>query len=75
MRDRDVAYKKWDGKLLHAFSSLITDYMLCATILESDNKTLKKFRLMANKDAVTIVIKVGNMTHQVRVQSLEFGVN
>ena len=49
--------------------------MLYGTILENENEIPKKFKLKTDKDAATIVIKVGNMKHKVQVEMVQFGVN
>ena len=52
--------KNRDGKLLDTVSSLVVEYMLYETIPENENETPKKFKMKTDKDAATIVIKVGN---------------
>ena len=42
--------------------------MRCETIPENDSEAPNIFKLKADKDSVTIAIKVGNMTHKVNVK-------
>ena len=74
-RDCVIDYKNWDGKLVHTVSALDEEYMLCETILENENEILKEFKLKTDKDAATVVIKVGNIKHKVQVKMVQFGVN
>jgi len=49
--------------------------MICEAIPVMDNETLKKFEMKADKNIAVIVMNIENMTHQVRVKMLQFGVN
>ena len=60
-----VDCKNWDGKLVYTVSALDVEYMLCEKILENESETSKKFKLKTDKDAATIIIKVGNIKHKV----------
>ena len=61
--------------MVHKLSSVNVEYIPCETIPDSDSEAPKIFKLKADKDAVTIAIKVGNMTHKENIKMIQFGMN
>ena len=49
--------------------------MICETIPNKKNEKPKKFTLTTEKDDVKIVMKVGSMSHSIKVKIIQFGVN
>ena len=74
-RDCVIDCKSQDRKLVHTLSALNVEYIFCEIITENENEAPKKFKLKADEDAVTIAIKVGNLTHKANVKMIQFGLN
>ena len=64
--------KKWDAKLVHIISALHVEYMFCETVPENGKGIPRTFKLKTDKATVSVVIKIGNMKHEVQVKMIQF---
>ena len=74
-KDCIVNCKTWDGRLIHTVSCLDVEYMICEKIPNNKNETPKKFKLVPEKDHVSIRMKIANMKHNINARIMHFGIN
>ena len=56
-------------------SYLDVEYIVCETIPKNNSKKAKNFKLMTERDLVSIRTKVASMKHNINARILHFGVN
>ena len=74
-KDCLVNCKTWDVRLIHTVSCLDVEYIVCDTIPKNKSEKPKKFKLMTERDLVSIRMKIANMKHNINARILHFGVN